>query len=83
MKPMTEKRIKNLYTLNWLVRLTMAFAIGFMAGMFNPETLVLYPAAVVLICAVAKVELHHLNKKYQKQKDKDTKDEQNSKQSNR
>jgi len=74
-----EKRIKNLRTLNWYVRLTMVAAMGFMAGMFNPETLVLYPAAVVLICAVAKVELYHLNKKYQNQKDKDTKDEQNNK----
>ena len=73
MKLMKEK---NLYTLNWLVSLTMAFAIGFMARMFNPETLVLYPAAVVLICAVAKVELHHLSKKYQTQNDKGPEDEQ-------
>ena len=73
MKLMKEK---NLYTLNWLVSLTMAFAIGFMAGIANPKTFVLYPAVVVLICAVAKVELHHLSKKYQSRNDKGPKDEQ-------
>ena len=79
MKPMTEKRIKNLYTLNWVVSLTMAFAMGFVVGMANPKTFVFYPLGVMVICAVAKVELHHLSKKYQTKNDKVPRDEQNNK----
>ncbi len=73
---MTEKRIKNIHNLHWYVSLAMAAAMGFWAGLEKPYTLVLYPAVVIFIGAFAKVVIHHLYKKNQKQNDKDPKDDQ-------
>ena len=71
-----EKRTKTLRILDWVTSLIMMFAIGFGLGTAHPQTPAIYIGAVICICAIAKIELYHLSKKYQRQNDNEPKDEQ-------
>jgi len=53
------KGLMNLRSVDRIVSLTMAFSLGFCLGTTYQEFPVFYWVTLVLICAVAKVELYH------------------------
>jgi len=57
---------KQVYWLERIISLTMAFAIGFGFGTAYPETSVIYFLAAIGIGALAKIELYHYAKKLQR-----------------
>ncbi len=59
-------KMNHLYWAERIASLTMACAIGFMAGMNYPKAFIFYPVAVIFIGACTRVWVHHQIQKLQK-----------------
>lgn len=59
-------KMKHLFWIERIASLTMACAIGFMAGAAYPRAFLLYPAAVICIGACTKIWVHHHMQKLKK-----------------
>lgn len=59
-------KMKHLFWIERIASLTMACAIGFMAGTAYPRAFLLYPAAVIFIGACTKIWVQHQTQKLQK-----------------
>lgn len=65
-------KLTHLYWAERFVSPTVAFSMGFLVGMNYPRAQVIYWVGLILICAIAKVELHHWAEKLQKREEQQT-----------